>query len=889
MVERATSSFKKYSLMFGVVGVAAAIRLALSPVLGETGYPFISFFPAIAVIAHYAGYRAALGSILLSAAAAEYFFVAPIFSFRMNDWGDAAPLLIFLMLGFLIAWVTETARKSAAKAAIALEELERARNLAAVTLSAIGDAVITTDAGGSVNFMNHVAESLSGWRIEDAKGRPLSEVFRIFNEHTGEEIDTPVTRVLREGRTVGLANHTVLVRKDGTRIPIADTGAPIMDRGSTLGAVLVFRDVSEARTAQAEIDQSRQRLASLLQGIPDGFAAYDREWRLTYLNDQVARMTGKPRAELLGRSLWDLFPDLAGSEFEERARECIESREARLFQYRYTALGSWFEIACYPTNDGAILLTRDVTERMESERLRGELFKRVEEQAALLHLAYDGILALQMDGTIEFWNRGAERMYGYTAEEAMGRKSHDLLKTRYSMPLQEIEHILLNGGTWEGQLVHTRKDGTEIDISTYWAPRMTEGRVTGILEITRDITEQKRLQEQLQQAAKLESLGVLAGGIAHDFNNLLVGIMGNASLALENITAANPNYPLLKDVVAASERAADLTRQLLAYAGKGRFITEMVNLSDVVNEVSALIQAAIPKNVELDLVLQRDIPLVDADVSQMQQVIMNLVINGAEAVEKAQGSVTVTTRIQEVDELYLTTLALKHELKPGTYVAIEVHDTGSGMDEERVARIFDPFFTTKFQGRGLGLAAVQGIIRSHKGGIKVYTAPGQGTSFKVLLPAAQSAKPAKAPVSAPRESLHGEGLVLVVDDEAFVRQTAKNTLERYGYQVLTAKDGREGVELFRANKDLVRLVLLDLTMPVMGGEDALRGIKSISPAACVILSSGFSELEAVHRFSGKGLAGFIQKPYTASALGRKVKDVLDADMPDEPASAADRS
>jgi PAS domain S-box-containing protein len=688
---------------------------------------------------------------------------------------------------------------------------------------------------------------------------------------------------------VGLANHTVLVRKDGTRIPIADTGAPIMDHGSTLGAVLVFRDVSEARTAQAEIDQSRQRLASLLQGIPDGFAAYDREWRLTYLNDQVARMTGKPRAELLGRSLWDLFPDLAGSEFEERARECIESREARLFQYRYTALGSWFEIACYPMNEGAILLTRDITERMESERLRGELFKRVEEQAALLHLAYDGILALQMDGTIEFWNRGAERMYGYTAEEAMGRKSHDLLKTRYSMPLQEIEQILLNGGTWEGQLVHTRKDGTEIDISTYWAPRMTQGRVTGILEITRDITEQKRLQEQLQQAAKLESLGVLAGGIAHDFNNLLVGVMGNASLALENITPANPNYPLLKDVVAASERAADLTRQLLAYAGKGRFITEMVNLSDVVNEVSALIQAAIPKNVELDLVLQRDIPLVDADVSQMQQVIMNLVINGAEAVEKAQGSVTVTTRIQEVDELYLTTLALKHDLKPGTYVAIEVHDTGSGMDEETVARIFDPFFTTKFQGRGLGLAAVQGIIRSHKGGIKVYTAPGQGTSFKVLLPAAQSAKPAKAPVSAPRESLHGEGLVLVVDDEAFVRQTAKNTLERYGYQVLTAKDGREGVELFRANKDLVRLVLLDLTMPVMGGEDALRGIKSISPAACVILSSGFSELEAVHRFSGKGLAGFIQKPYTASALGRKVKDVLDADMPDEPASAADRS
>jgi PAS domain S-box-containing protein len=499
-----------------------------------------------------------------------------------------------------------------------------------------------------------------------------------------------------------------------------------------------------------------------------------------------------------------------------------------------------------------------------------------QEQATLLQLAHDAVFVMQLDGTIEFWNRGAEEMYGYTAGQACGSISHELLKTVFPKPVEHIQQELLERGRWQGDLIHTCADGRELHVSSRWALRRVAGKPTGFLEITRDITERRKLDEQLRQAAKMESLGILAGGIAHDFNNLLTGIMGNASLALENTTTANPNRQLLLQVVAASQRAADLTRQMLAYAGKGRFVTQRFDISELVRELSPLLDAAIPKNIQLRLDIAPHLPAIEGDVGQLQQVVMNLVINGAEAMGPQTGAVLITTSVQEVDEQYVATLSLAHDIGPGTYVVLEVHDTGSGMDERMIAKIFDPFFTTKFQGRGLGLAAVQGIVRSHKGAIKVYSTPGKGTTFKVLFPATGApAARIGTPEPGNYDRLRGSGTVLVIDDEPFVRTTAKATLERYGYNVITAMDGREGVELLRKHQAAIRVVLLDLTMPVMNGEEALRIIRTINPTIPVVLSSGFNEVEAIRRFTGKGLAGFIQKPYTAAALATKVKHVID--------------
>jgi nitrogen-specific signal transduction histidine kinase len=390
-----------------------------------------------------------------------------------------------------------------------------------------------------------------------------------------------------------------------------------------------------------------------------------------------------------------------------------------------------------------------------------------------------------------------------------------------------------------------------------------------------ETTERRRLEEQVRQAQKLESIGLLAGGVAHDFNNLLTGVLGNASLAMEVIPPSSPAMPLLDEVVCASERAADLTRQLLAYSGKGRFVIGPLDLSELAREISALLHVTLPKKVDLQLELAAGLPLIEADTSQIQQVMMNLVINGAEAIGDDPGRVVVRTGAEQVQEGGIADDLDARELAPGNYVYLEVRDTGCGFDAETRSRIFDPFFTTKFTGRGLGLAAVSGVVRSHRGAIRVASAPGQGSTFRVLFPAVTAAGSAVEAQDGATE-LPSAGLVLVVDDEDVVRRTARLSLERHGFTVLCAGDGLEGVELFRQNVAELALVLLDMTMPVLGGEQAVRIMKEIRSDVPVIASSGHTEMEASRRFDQGTLAGFIQKPYTAAALAGKVKAVLAA-------------
>jgi signal transduction histidine kinase/CheY-like chemotaxis protein len=388
----------------------------------------------------------------------------------------------------------------------------------------------------------------------------------------------------------------------------------------------------------------------------------------------------------------------------------------------------------------------------------------------------------------------------------------------------------------------------------------------------------KQKEEELLQTQKLESLGVLAGGVAHDFNNLLTGIMGNASLAIECLPReARHLRTVLEDVVSASERAAHLTRQLLAYAGKGRFIIERIDLSEIVRAITHLIQSSIPKNACLRLELADDLDAVEADATQLQQIVMNLVINAAEAIPADRsGEVVVTTRNEELGAGRPGQAFAAGEAGPGRYVVLEVRDTGQGMDDATRARIFDPFFTTKFTGRGLGLAAVLGIVRSHKAALEVQSAPGAGSTFRVLFPAVSAAvtgdvgRGAGDGAAARRDA----ATILIIDDEETVRRAAKATLDHYGYETILANDGKQGVEIFTAMPDRISLVLLDLTMPGIGGEEVLRRLKAIRPHVRVILSSGFNEMEVIERFNGAGLAGFLQKPYAAGTLAARLRSVL---------------
>jgi signal transduction histidine kinase/CheY-like chemotaxis protein len=396
-----------------------------------------------------------------------------------------------------------------------------------------------------------------------------------------------------------------------------------------------------------------------------------------------------------------------------------------------------------------------------------------------------------------------------------------------------------------------------------------------ILTVTRDITERKRTEEAVRQAQKLESLGILAGGVAHDFNNLLVAMLGQASLAQAKLPVESPARSHLEKTVKAAERATDLTRQLLAYSGRGQFEVQPIHLNTLIQENLHLFQVAIPKNVRLRSELAESLPMIEGDIGQMQQVVMNLIINAAEAIGERPGTVTVTTGTEafsaEDNQVWQHTGEL---LLPGCYVTLTVRDNGSGMDAKTLSSIFDPFFTTKFTGRGLGLAAVLGIVRGHHGGLQVKSREGKGTTFRLFFPALDGENEQANKVEAPPSTDRTEGLILVIDDEAPVREAVTDILDLQNLQAITAEDGATGISLYRERQDEVQLILLDLSMPGLSGEETFTRLREINPELPILLSSGYSQKEVARRFDNQGVTGFLQKPYDVAQLLETVNRYL---------------
>jgi signal transduction histidine kinase/CheY-like chemotaxis protein len=388
--------------------------------------------------------------------------------------------------------------------------------------------------------------------------------------------------------------------------------------------------------------------------------------------------------------------------------------------------------------------------------------------------------------------------------------------------------------------------------------------------------ERLRLETRMQQAQKLESLGVLAGGIAHDFNNLLTVILGNVNLAQADSPEDSPARNSLREIQNASRRAAELCRQLLAYAGRGRFLIEPVNLSDLVRELTELLRVSMSKKIELRLDLPSDIPAVEADGSQLRQVAMNLVINAAEAIGKPGGAITITTGAMQCDEAYLRSNCMEESPPPGLFVFLKVADTGCGMDAQTVSKIFEPFFTTKYTGRGLGLAALLGIVRGHKGCIKIQSQPGHGTVFEVLFPASSKAIAKPEPRKNPEKWSAG-GAVLFVDDEEALLGMGKQMIELCGFSAFTASDSQEAIRLFQEHSSEIVCILMDLDMPRMDGVAMFRELRRIRPDVKVILTSGYSGQEISERFDGLALAGFIEKPFDLASIGDKLREVLTKD------------
>ena len=421
-------------------------------------------------------------------------------------------------------------------------------------------------------------------------------------------------------------------------------------------------------------------------------------------------------------------------------------------------------------------------------------------------------------------------------------------------------------------------------LETHYRPlRDAGGRVTGTVGVSIDVTARRRAEEErtkmqaaLLQAQKLEGLGVLAGGIAHDFNNLLSGILGNGSLALADPESPS-NAQRLEDIVLIARQAADLTRQMLGYAGRSSIEVRPLDFSQQVRDIARLLQSSVSRKIELSMHLAGDLPAIEADASQLQQVLMNLVMNAAEAFGGSAGTVRVTTSVCALDPAHVDDLLIpgsRGALAPGRFVMLEVVDTGVGMTPETKARIFDPFFTTKFTGRGLGLAMVIGIVRGHGGAMRVESSPGHGTRFQIFFPTSERVAAPRRPLSEAATS-RGDGTVLIVDDEEHVRAAAARILDHQGFKTMTAKTGREALEIFRAQPSAIRVVLLDLTMPDLDGEKTLRALRELYAEVRVVLTSGYDELEARRLFRADALVAFLQKPYSANELAAKITAAIE--------------
>ncbi len=811
----------------------------------------------------------------------------------------------------LVVWLLEGERERLLRAA----ELAGQRGRAQECVYRISEAARTVR--GLPELFKSIHESLR--EVLPARNFYIALMDRAsgllsFPYFADERDPTPATKplgrglteyVLRSGAPL-LATPELFeaLRARGEVEPIASDcvdwlGAPLVVHGEAIGVaaiqtydpavrlgpeqrdlfVFVSEQIASAIEARRTADALRQeeaRLRLMVEQIPAVLWTTDEQLRFTtsvgsglaalgLLPNQVV---GLPIAEYLGGD---------GLAFAHH-RTALGGASV---SFEYEHQGRYYVVHIEPLRDasgaicGTVAIAVDLTQQRLTDRALRESEARLRQ---VIDLVPHFIFAKDPEGRFLLANRAVADAYGTTVEALMGRTDADFARSEAeARHFREDDLEVMRSG--ERRVVDepiTDSQGNLRYLQTTKIPFTFSG--TGrpaVLGVSIDVSERKAAEEALRRAAKEESLTVLAGGVAHDFNNLLAAILGHASLALKNMAPGSAARRHVEKAASAVERAADLTRQMLAYSGRGHFVVRSTDFNALVRENLPLLEVALPKSVRLDARLALGLPPVDADVGQIQQVLMNLVINASEAIGPRGGTVTVATGVRQVGpEDSALWRASGRALEPGRYVCLEVRDDGPGIGEETVDRIFEPFFTTKFTGRGLGLAAVLGVVRGHKGALSVDSAPGRGTVFRLLFPPGSEASgehgasAAEAGRSGPRLTL------LLVDDEEIVREMVKEVLQAEGHLVLCAADGATAIDVFGDHARDIDVVLLDLSMPGLSGEETYACLREIEPAVRVILSSGYDKDEAIRRFGGDGPLGFIQKPYRPHELLAEIERCL---------------
>ena len=655
-----------------------------------------------------------------------------------------------------------------------------------------------------------------------------------------------------------------IYRQDGELRYIEGRGYLERDAdGRPLRLIGTNRDVTDTvmagaalREAKDEAERERGELDAIFNSMAEGVSVFDMEGNVIFVNSAEARICGYDRADEMlqdldyyGRTFVLSRPDGADLPVEAWPVSRVLRGEivagVKLHGRRVDTGQEWeFWYSGTPVFGAqgeqvlALVITRDVTEEKVAHDQILEGKRRLE---LALEASNAAIWGTNLETGETFWDSRLETFPDFGA--ASGGETIAWLSCVHPADRSRVEAVLKATREDEqaDQQIEFQVDDPDGQVRHFASTHARVVRADGqpwILGVLQDVTERRRREEQerqmqqrLQQTQRLESLGVLAGGIAHDFNNLLMAIVGHADLIIEELSPLSPVVEDVQNIKTSSMRAAELCAQLLAYSGKGKYAEESFSMTELVEEMAQMLKTSISKKCLLNLHLGTDLPMTKGDPSQMRQIIMNFVLNASEAVGERSGVISITTGAMDCSREYLANGYVLRPTRPGLYITLEVSDTGRGMDARTMERIFEPFFTTKFTGRGLGLSAVLGIIRSHDGGLRVYSEPGKGTTFKVLLPAVpdESSSPKADPAPSDQAAWRGEGTVLLVDDEESVRAISAKLLQFLGLDVMTARDGREAVEIYGQHYDEIDLVILDLTMPRMDGVEAYRELRRINP------------------------------------------------------------
>ena len=673
-------------------------------------------------------------------------------------------------------------------------------------------------------------------------------------------------------------------------------------------SVASLLDITERKKAEKALQESERLLGDIIDFLPDATFAIDIKGRITAWNRAIEVMTGVAKKDVIGKGDYEYAVPFYG----ERRPILIdmaydnEKNVSGIYEnvHRDGSLlvGESF-VPCVYNGKGAHLWgivtllhnsSGDVTGAIESIRDVSE-YRRVEQALRESENTYRAIFEntgsattmIEEDMTISLVNSQWVNLSGYSKEEQEGKikwtefvVSEDLQRmVEYHKKRRENP----SDAPWKYEFRFKRRSGEIRDIVVHVVVIPgTQKSIASLVDVTenkRAEDERLRMERKLLHAQKLESLGLLAGGIAHDFNNLLLAVLGNLDLALLKLQPDDPARANIDQAIRAGRHATGLTRQMLAYSGKGNFIISSIDLSRLLEENYQMLRVAIPRTITMEIEPGLNLPAVMADAGQIQQVVLNLITNAAEAIGDSQGQIILSTGACECDNEYLAASRIDYKPPAGLYVWIEVRDNGAGMDEVTLQKLFDPFFTTKFTGRGLGMSAVMGVVMGHGGAIIINSRPGEGTSIRVLFPASGTmALPDNEKSCIPEGDITHEeysfsGIVLVVDDEDMIRDMTCEMVELFGFKTFRASDGNEAIEIFEKKPEDIFCVILDLTMPRMDGLATFSRLREIRPDVQVILASGFSEQDATSRFSGQGLAGFIQKPYTMERLQRELSRI----------------